>query len=430
MIPPFHFPSRIRSYHHPLSGIRDKTFSLLYDPYHLANLLSYAHPPHFYPDRKVQTIKDLEKPWAALMPRRLRPDPRLQPTSSSSIWTGHSAATTLLLDDSPAKAVLQPHNQLCVPEYTRTLRNVDLSVLQLERVVQQLQQQQQQPSSSVSHQEDPPATAAATTSTNTHEHAVSSPDAGTTTEQQQPHPSDSDQKDSPATADATTDANAREHAVLSLDGTVAATEQPQPSSVSHQEDSAVTAAATTSTNNHERAVSSPDGTGTTTEQQQQPSSVLHQEDSPAPAAAETTTNAYERAFSSPEGSGTSTEQEQVHNKRKRKKTKRKKDNTQALALQQQQLLAAISADGASPAVFDETLLAVIGILHAARLQSSIAGWLRAGALFSPPSSERASVMGVNDKVWCNDPVLVRAWASRGREAMRELGLKVEHGIES
>lgn len=404
-----------------------RTFFRLYDPYHLANLLSYAHPPLFYLDRKVQTIKDLEKPWAALMPRRLRPDFRLQPKSSSPIWTGHSAATTLLLDDSPAKAVLQPHNQLCVPEYTRTRRNVDLSVLQLEHVVQQLQQQQQHPSS-VSPQEDSPATTAATTSTNSHEHAVISPDTGTT-EQQLQHPSVLDQKDPPTTADATTDANAREHAVSSLDGIVVATEQQQPSSVSHQEDSAATAVATTSTNAHEHAVSSPDGTGTTTELQQQPS-VSHQEDSLATAAAKTTTNAHERAFSSPEGSGTSTEQEQLHNKRKRKKTKKKKDNTQALALQQQQLLAAISADGASPAVFDETLLAVIGILHAARLQSSIAGWLRAGALFSPPSSERADLMGVNDKIWCHDPVLVHAWASRGREAMRELGLKVEHGIES
>jgi hypothetical protein len=93
-------------------------------------------------------------------------------------------------------------------------------------------------------------------------------------------------------------------------------------------------------------------------------------------------------------------------------------------------------------VFDEILLAVIGILHAARLQRSIAGWLRAGALFHPPPlSERApagSVGGEDDsrgdgdaaKTWCDDPVLVRAWASRGREAMDELGLEVEHGIES
>lgn len=313
----------IRTFHLPYD-LQSRFFSLIWPTCYII----YAHPPPFYPDRKVPTIKDLEKPWAALTPRVLRPasgsstlvDPKRQPTPSSPKWTGHSAATTLLLDDSHAKAALQPHNHLCVPEYTRTQRNADLAALQLERAAQQ--QQQQQHSSTVSHQE------------------------GTT-----------------ATADATTDTRA-----------------------------------------HERAVSSPGGTSTTTDQ------------------------------------------EQVHNKRKRKKTKKKKDKAQG---QQQQQLAAIAAaadGGASPAtpavVFDETLLAVIGILHAARLQCSIAGWLRAGALFLPPppfsEPERAatsSVVGGDGdgdatKTWCDNPVLVRAWASRGREAMHELGLKVEHGIES
>jgi hypothetical protein len=39
------------------------------------------------------------------------------------------------------------------------------------------------------------------------------------------------------------------------------------------------------------------------------------------------------------------------------------------------------------------------------LQSSIAGWMRAGALLS----ERG-------EVWCGDPALVHEWALRGREA--------------
>ena len=284
-----------------------RTFCRLYDlsisffVSYSADLLSYAHPPAlFYPDRKVQTIKDLEKPWAALTPRLLRPashtlvDPKLK----------HSAATTLLLDDSHAKAALQPYNHLCVPEYTRALRNADLAVLLLERATRQQQQQKQLQHSSVSYREAPPDT----------------PDA------------------------------------------------------------------TTNTDAHERAVSSPDGSSTTAE------SDIH----------------------------------------KRKRKKKKKDKKQA-----QQLPAVIEADGAgaSPAVFDETLLAVIGILHAARLQYSIAGWLRAGALLSPPplsDSERAGAVGDDAKTrtWCDDPVLVRAWASLGREAMGELGLKVEHGIES
>jgi len=68
------------------------------------------------------------------------------------------------------------------------------------------------------------------------------------------------------------------------------------------------------------------------------------------------------------------------------------------------------AHAASPTpALDETLLAVIGILHTARLQNNIAGWMCAGALLS----ERGTV-------WCDDPALVHVWAQRGHDAMQEL----------
>lgn len=228
-------------------------------------------------DRKVQTIKDLEKPWAALTPRPASPPyspsvaalPKLQPSSPK--WAGHSAATTILLDDSHAKAALQPHNHLCIQEYSRVQRNADLAALKLA---------------------------------------------------QQRHSASCQEEDAAAVAS---------------DGTT----------------------------------------------------------------------------------------ERVHKRKKRKK---------AEAQAQQQSTTIPAVDGAPTAAFDETLLAVIGILHAARLQSSIAGWLRASPLFLP-LSERGSGGDGGDgdgdgaKAWCDDPVLVRAWASRGREAMHELHLKVEHGIE-
>lgn len=237
-----------------------------------------THPLTLTTDRKVQTIKDLEKPWAALAPGRSRSSsPPYSPSAdarelppSSPKWTGHSAATTILLDDSHAKAALQPYNHLCVPEYSRAQRNSDLAVLQ----------------------------------------------------------------------------------------------QAEQQSAPRQEVSAVPADADSI------ASSSPDGTT-----------------------------------------------EKVR-KRKRKKTKAQ--------VQAQSALPATTAEG-DPATFDETLLAVIGILHAARLESSVAGWLRAGALFQP-LSEGGSGYG-EAKVWFDDPGLVRAWASRGRAAMHELHLKVEHGIE-
>ncbi|KAJ6598297.1 hypothetical protein DFH09DRAFT_56582 [Mycena vulgaris] len=63
--------------------------------------------PELY-NRKTQTTKDLETPWAAF------------PT--------HNARTTLLLDDSALKAHLHPHNHVCVREYLAETRAHDLMV--------------------------------------------------------------------------------------------------------------------------------------------------------------------------------------------------------------------------------------------------------------------------------------------------------------
>ncbi len=97
-------------------------------------------------DRKVQTVKDLKTPWSKLpslhssssgvdstsssrpgSPRISRgsPTPESQPKSN----TVHSAFTTLLLDDSPRKAELQPYNHVCLPEYSAEVRARDLEIL-------------------------------------------------------------------------------------------------------------------------------------------------------------------------------------------------------------------------------------------------------------------------------------------------------------
>ena len=227
-------------------------------------------------DRKVQTIKDLEKPWAALAPPE---EGRASPSSIASSRHAsleepeptsytHSAATTILLDDSHAKAALQPHNHLCVREYTRAQRNADLTALGLGLA---------------------------------------------------PH--------------------------------------------------------------HPQRVPPP----------------------PPPPALETA--------AAPDGA----EEEAPSAPHPGKGQKRKRSKEHARRQQQQRGDEEEEGEG-----LDETLLAVIGILHAARLQSSIAGWLRAGAL--RPQSERGAE-------WFDDPALVGEWARRGREAMRELGLVVEHGVE-
>ncbi|TCD71081.1 hypothetical protein EIP91_000173 [Steccherinum ochraceum] len=117
--------------------------------------------------RKVQTFKDLEKPWAELpsllgsrnkrsstpaSERSSRPSsPQMSPPPSSapslpsspprhvsdSQDGTHSALTTLLLDDSPRKAELQPYNHVCIPEYDGARRGKDLEILQNEKLVLQ-----------------------------------------------------------------------------------------------------------------------------------------------------------------------------------------------------------------------------------------------------------------------------------------------------
>ncbi|EIM80686.1 uncharacterized protein STEHIDRAFT_150391 [Stereum hirsutum FP-91666 SS1] len=75
--------------------------------------------------QKVQTVKDLTKPWTELASL---------PSSSSNPASPvvHSAMTTLLLDDSFKKAILQPYNHVIIKEYTREMRNADVASLALE----------------------------------------------------------------------------------------------------------------------------------------------------------------------------------------------------------------------------------------------------------------------------------------------------------
>ncbi|OCH84942.1 hypothetical protein OBBRIDRAFT_740716 [Obba rivulosa] len=52
------------------------------------------------------------------------------PTAARSPARVHSALTTLLLDDSPRKAELQPYNHVCIGEYSAALRAKDLESFQ------------------------------------------------------------------------------------------------------------------------------------------------------------------------------------------------------------------------------------------------------------------------------------------------------------
>lgn len=83
--------------------------------------------------RKALTTKDLTKPWSSLPLGTSSAE--IAVPSEADCATGqvglapsiaHSAMTTLLLDDSPHKARLQPYNHVCIPEYSSSLREKDL----------------------------------------------------------------------------------------------------------------------------------------------------------------------------------------------------------------------------------------------------------------------------------------------------------------
>jgi hypothetical protein len=94
-------------------------------------------------DRKALTTKDLAKPWS-LLPLGTNSAEIMVPSEADCAAgqaglapsIAHSAMTTLLLDDSPHKARLQPYNHVCIPEYTSSLREKDLQQCWHEKVTQ------------------------------------------------------------------------------------------------------------------------------------------------------------------------------------------------------------------------------------------------------------------------------------------------------
>lgn len=122
--------------------------------------------------------------------------------------------------------------------------------------------------------------------------------------------------------------------------------------------------------------------------------------------------------------------------------------------------------------FDPTLLAVIGILDSASTQSNIAGWIRSGALWcngrptlvasAAGNADTSAVIpavdaGINEagdvirgsevtsseddmddderrvtsgELWFEDDPTLSSWTGRGVEALKKLGITLEHGIES
>ncbi|KIM37410.1 hypothetical protein M413DRAFT_423204 [Hebeloma cylindrosporum] len=89
---------------------------------------------------KSLTMKDLAKPWAELPTLQASYLTEELPTtkaieridSTDPRPQHHSALSSLLVDDSPLKAALQPWNHLCIREYVQEMRREDLVVAEQE----------------------------------------------------------------------------------------------------------------------------------------------------------------------------------------------------------------------------------------------------------------------------------------------------------
>lgn len=131
-------------------------------------------------------------------------------------------------------------------------------------------------------------------------------------------------------------------------------------------------------------------------------------------------------------------------------------------------------------VYDETLLAIIGILNEAKVQSNVAAWVRSGGLWGPYASsmhehqrgdkksgswsegntnsgspkrkggsdvrqdvvnpgngeptdvplgeESEAKMEDGPPVWYEHPGTMVYWSNKGREALTELGIEIRHGL--
>lgn len=107
-----------------------------FPPYYHNETILILSLHSFLSARKVQTTKNLEKIWD---------ETAITPPSSGSFGGGviseskklypkfihsHSSASTLLLDDSPLKARLQPWNHLCIREYDGAVWKKNTQIIQ------------------------------------------------------------------------------------------------------------------------------------------------------------------------------------------------------------------------------------------------------------------------------------------------------------
>lgn len=127
---------------------------------------------------------------------------------------------------------------------------------------------------------------------------------------------------------------------------------------------------------------------------------------------------------------------------KKKRKRRKKHNNDALVEEEQPVVVEIDpqvtelSPAQSPGKFDETMLAVIGILERIQHESNVGSWIRQGGLLTggvERETNPEAVAPITDRddknpMWFNDADVANSWAERGKLALQDLKIELIHGI--
>ncbi|KAL0570641.1 hypothetical protein V5O48_011322 [Marasmius crinis-equi] len=81
--------------------------------------------------------------------------------------------------------------------------------------------------------------------------------------------------------------------------------------------------------------------------------------------------------------------------------------------------------------FDETLLAIIGVLEALKHQNNVSAWIRGGGLLTKGVEMKnvdESLTESPNPLWFDDTEVADAWAAKGKGALEELSIELVHGV--
>lgn len=145
------------------------------------------------------------------------------------------------------------------------------------------------------------------------------------------------------------------------------------------------------------------------------------------------------------GYGSSLRGKKRERKEKNKNKSYKKPHPEPLGLERHSSSTSSSTYNSATSVesigeYDETLLAIIGILDTIKMEDNVAGWIRAGGLWGPHnnggvishlfSSSESTGQEEEDvrRMWFEHKPTFNYWVSRGRETVERLGIPLVHGI--